>query len=60
MTKHIYSSLDLTKCLKYFQEQVTRLLEINNILEWNGQTFKADEEKIREAALIWRNLLLQQ
>ncbi len=60
MTKNIYSSLDLTKCLKDFQEQVTRLLEINNILEWNRQTFNADEEKIRETALIWRNLLFQQ
>ncbi len=60
MTKHIYSSLDLSKCLKYFQEQVTKLLEKNNIPEWNGQTFKAHEEKIREAALMWMNLLLQQ
>ena len=60
MTKHIYSSLDLSRCLKYLQEQVTKLLEINNIPEWNGQTFKAHKEKIREAALMWMNLLLQQ
>jgi hypothetical protein len=46
--------------LKNFQEQVTKLLEENNIPQWNGQTFKAHEEKIREGALIWMNLLLQQ
>ncbi|GCL36100.1 hypothetical protein SR1949_12000 [Sphaerospermopsis reniformis] len=50
--KKIYSSLDLTKCLKDFQEQVTKLLEISNIAEWNGQTLKAREENIRKAALI--------
>jgi hypothetical protein len=60
MTIYIYSSLDLGKCLKDFQEQVTKLLGINKIPEWNRQTFQAHEEKIREAALIWRNLLLQQ
>ncbi len=31
-----------------------------NIPEWNRQTFKAHEEKIREAVLMWMNLLLQQ
>jgi hypothetical protein len=36
------------------------VLESNNIPECNGQTFKAHEEKIREAALIWMNVLLQQ
>ncbi|WP_236104228.1 ISLre2 family transposase, partial [Sphaerospermopsis reniformis] len=38
--------------MKDFQEKVTKLLEISNITEWNGQTFKAREENIREAALI--------
>ena len=52
MTKKIYSSLDLTKSLKYFQDKITKLLEIPNITEWNGQAFKACEENIREAALI--------
>jgi len=52
MTKKIYSNLDLTKSLSDFQEKVTKLLEITNIKEWNGQTFKAHEEKIRESALI--------
>jgi hypothetical protein len=60
VTKSIYSSLDLSKCLKDFQKQFTKVLEINNIPQWNGHTFKAHEEKIREAPLIWRNLLLQQ
>ncbi|ADI64031.1 conserved hypothetical protein ['Nostoc azollae' 0708] len=59
MTRNIYSSLNLTKCLKDFQEQVTKILEKNNIPQWNGRTFKAHEEKIREGALIWMNLLLQ-
>jgi hypothetical protein len=58
MTRNIYSGLNLTKCLKDFQEQVTKLLEKNNIPQWNKQTFKAHEEKIREGALIWMNLLL--
>lgn len=52
MKKNTYSNLDLTKSLKYFQEKVTKLLEITNITEWNGQTFKAREENIRESALI--------
>ncbi len=60
MTKYIYSSLDLSKCLKDFQEQVTKPLGINKIPEWNRQTFKAHQEKIREAASIWMNLFLQQ
>ncbi len=38
--------------MKYFQEKVTKLLEITNITEWNGQTFKSREENIRESALI--------
>ena len=59
MTRNIYSGLNLTKCLKDFQEQVTKILEKNNIPQWNKQTFKAHEEKIREGALIWMNLLLQ-
>ena len=49
----------LSKSLKDFQEQVTKILEKNNIPQWNRQTFKAYEQKIREAALIWMNLLLQ-
>ena len=49
----------LSRCLKDFQEQVTKLLE-KNIPQWNGKTFKAYEQKIREATLIWMNLLLQQ
>jgi hypothetical protein len=52
MTKNIYSSLELSKCLKNFQEQVTKLLGRNKILQWNGQTFKDDGEKIRQGALI--------
>ncbi|ADI65792.1 conserved hypothetical protein ['Nostoc azollae' 0708] len=47
MTKNIYSSLEIGKCLKNSQEQVTKLLERNKILQGNGETLKDDEEKIR-------------
>ncbi|ADI65438.1 hypothetical protein [Trichormus azollae] len=50
MTKNIYSSLDLSEWLKDFQEPVTKLLESNNIPQWNGQTSKAHEENIRPLA----------
>jgi hypothetical protein len=52
MTKNIYASLDLTKSLSDFQDVVTKLLELNNVSEWDGQILKEREEKIREAALI--------
>jgi hypothetical protein len=50
VTKNIYSSLDLSKWLKDFQDPVTKLLESNNIPQWNGQTSKAHEENIRPLA----------
>lgn len=52
MNKNIQSSLDLSKSLSDFKEKVTKLLEITNLSEWSGQTFKDREEEIRNTALI--------
>jgi len=52
MEKNIYATLDLTKSLSDFQAVVTKLLELNNASEWDGQILKKREETIREAALI--------
>lgn len=51
MNKNIHSGLDLSKSLSEFKEKVTKLLEITNISEWSGQTFKDREEEIRKTAL---------
>ena len=51
MTKNICASLNLTKSLSDFQDVVTKLLELNNVSEWDGRILKEREEKIREAAL---------
>jgi hypothetical protein len=42
----------IAKSLKDFEVQVTKLLELTNISEWNGQVFKEREQKIRDAAII--------
>ena len=47
MEKNIDATLDLVKSLKDFEVQVTKLLELTNISEWNGQVFKEREQKIR-------------
>jgi hypothetical protein len=52
MKNHIYSTFDLSKSLENFQEQVTKLLELKNISEWDGRVFREREQKIREFALI--------
>lgn len=48
----IFANFNLNQSLKDFQVNVTELLELNNIAEWDGITLKEREEKIREAALI--------
>jgi hypothetical protein len=48
----IYSNLDLSKSLVIFQENVTKLLELENVKEWDGRTLKAREQSIREEALV--------
>jgi hypothetical protein len=52
MTKNIYSTLDLNQSLRIFQENVTKLLELENVKEWDGRTLKAREQRIREEALV--------
>jgi hypothetical protein len=47
-----YSTFDLSKSLEHFQEKVTKLLELTNISEFDGQALKVREEKIRQSALI--------
>lgn len=38
--------------MSHFQEKVTKLLELTNISEFDGQILKSREDKIRESALI--------
>lgn len=38
--------------MSHFQEKVTKLLELTNISEFDGQILKLREDKIRESALI--------
>lgn len=52
MKKNIYATLDLTLSLLYFQAEVTKLLELTNVREWDGKVIKEREQKIRDAALI--------
>ena len=47
-----YSTFDLSKSLEYFKEKVTKLLELTNIPEFDGQALKVSEGKIRGSALI--------
>ena len=51
MKNSIYSTFDLSKSLSAFQEKVTKLLELTNTPEWDGQILNEREEKIRESAL---------
>ncbi len=48
----IFANFNLNQSLKDFQVNVTELLQLNNVAQWNGITIKEREEKIREAALI--------
>ena len=52
MEQKIYATLDLTKSLEDFKDNVTKLLELTNVKEWDGRVIKDREEKIRNAALI--------
>ncbi|WP_375496291.1 ISLre2 family transposase [uncultured Nostoc sp.] len=52
MSKKISANLDLTKSLLDFQEMVTKLLELNNVQDWDGGIIKLREQEIRSAALI--------
>ncbi len=48
----IFANFNLNQSLQNFQVNVTELLALNNVTEWDGTVIKDREEKIREAALI--------
>lgn len=51
MTKKNFANLNLNQSLSDFQVNITELLKLNNVTEWDGKIIKNREEKIREAAL---------
>ena len=40
MKKNIHANLDLAKSLSDFQENVTKLLELADVREWDGRVIK--------------------
>ena len=48
----IYATLDLNKSLKEFTENVTKILEMTDVDNWDGVKIKNKEEEIRNIALI--------
>ena len=48
----IYATLDLNKSLKEFKENVTKILELTDVDNWDGVKIKNKEEEIRNIALI--------
>lgn len=48
----IYATLDLNKSLEEFKENVTKILELTDIENWDGVKIKKKEEEIRNIALI--------
>ena len=52
MKNNICSTFDISKYLSHFQEKVTKLLELTDISEFDGQVLKIREEEIRKSALI--------
>ena len=48
----IYATLDLNKSVKEFKENVTKILELTDIEDWDGVKIKDKEEEIRNIALI--------
>ncbi|MDY6899671.1 MAG: ISLre2 family transposase [Cyanobacteriota bacterium] len=48
----IYATLDLNKSVKEFKENVTKILELTDIENWDGVKIKDKEEEIRNIALI--------
>ena len=47
----IFANFNLNQSLKDFQVNVTELLQLNNVAQWNGIILLEREEKIRKAAL---------
>jgi hypothetical protein len=52
MNQKNFANLNLNQSLENFQVNITKLLNLNNVIEWDGTIIKDREEKIREAALI--------
>ncbi|MEN9870594.1 MAG: hypothetical protein RLZZ171_1582 [Cyanobacteriota bacterium] len=52
MNQKNFANLNLNQSLEDFQVNITKLLNLNNVIEWSGTIIKDREEKIREAALI--------
>ena len=48
----IYATLDLNKSVKEFKDNVTKILELADVENWDGVNIKEKEEKIRNIALI--------
>jgi len=44
MKKNIHANLNLTKSLSDFQAQVTKLLELTDVKEWDGRVIKFREQ----------------
>ncbi len=44
MKKNIQANLNLTKSLSDFQENVTKLVELTDVKEWDGQIIKSREQ----------------
>jgi transcription antitermination factor NusG len=59
MEKNIYATLDLTKSLEDFKDNVTKLLELANVNEWDGRVLKEREQKIRDGALVLAGQLVR-
>ena len=52
MNKKIYATLDFNKSLRDFKDNVTKLLELTEIENWDGVKIKEKEEEIRNNALV--------
>ncbi len=52
MNQKNFANFNLNQSIHNFQVNITELLQLNNLAQWNGITLKEREEKIREAALI--------
>ena len=52
MNKKIYATLDFNKSLRDFKDNVTKLLELTDIENWDGVKIKEKEEEIRSNALV--------
>ena len=52
MNKKTFATLDFNKSLKDFKDNVTKILELTDIENWDAVKIKEKEEEIRNSALI--------